>query len=443
MSVETFRQKIASASTTLASSTATIKANGDATRSLTQRMGGLASKFTSWLTVSQAVMYSVQAIRNMVNASIELDTAMTELKKVTDESDATYNRFLENASSRASELGASLSDVVNATADFARLGYNIEEASSLADAATVYKNVGDGIEDISQASESIIATMQAFGIDASNAMSIVDKFNEVGNNYAISSEGIGESLLRSAAAMKAANNTLDETIALTTAANTIVQDPEKVGTTLKTVSMYLRAAKTEAEQAGESTEGMASSVSDLREELLQLTGGKVDIQLDENTFKSTYQILKELSAVWDDLTDITQANITEMVGGKRNANVVSALLENFTIAEESLKTSQNAAGSAMKENEKFLDSVQGKIEIMKASFEALSANVMSSDMLKFFVETATAALNLANGITNVVDAAGGLKTVLIAVAGIVATMKADALITLVTTKLPNGIKKLI
>ena len=73
--------KIASASTTLASSTATIKANGDATRSLTQRMGGLASKFTSWLTVSQAVMYSVQAIRNMVTASIELDTAMTELKR--------------------------------------------------------------------------------------------------------------------------------------------------------------------------------------------------------------------------------------------------------------------------------------------------------------------------------------------------------------------------
>ena len=88
---------------------------------------------------------------------------------------------------------------------------------------------GDGIEDISEASESIIATMQAFGISASDAMSIVDKFNEVGNHYAISSEGVGEALLRSAAAMKSANNTLDETIALATAANTIVQDPEKVG----------------------------------------------------------------------------------------------------------------------------------------------------------------------------------------------------------------------
>lgn len=229
MSIDAFKQKVASANTTLASSTATIKANGDATKTLSERMGGLASKFSSWLTVSQAIMYSIQAIRKMVSASIELDTAMTELKKVTDESDATYNKFLENAESRAKKVGASLSDVVTASADFARLGYDIEDASKLADVATVYKNVGDGIQDISEASESIIATMQAFGIGADEAMSIVDKFNEVGNNYAISSEGVGEALLRSAAAMKAANNTLDETIALATAANTVVQDPEKVG----------------------------------------------------------------------------------------------------------------------------------------------------------------------------------------------------------------------
>lgn len=46
--------------------------------------------------------------------------------------------------------------------------------------------------------------------------------------------------------------------------------------------MYLRAAKTEAEAAGESTEGMAESVSKLREELLKLTGNKVDIMIDED-----------------------------------------------------------------------------------------------------------------------------------------------------------------
>lgn len=80
--------------------------------------------------------------------------------------------------------------------------------------------------------------------------------------------------------------------------------------------MYLRAAKTEAEEAGESTDGMADSMSELRQEILDLTGHKVDIQIDEDTFKSTYQILKELSEEWDNLTDISRANILELIGGK-------------------------------------------------------------------------------------------------------------------------------
>ena len=88
--------------------------------------------------------------------------------------------------------GATIADTVTASADFARLGYTLDEAAQLADAALVYKNVGDGIEDVSQASESIISTMKAFGIEAENAISIVDKFNEVGNNFAISSEALAK-----------------------------------------------------------------------------------------------------------------------------------------------------------------------------------------------------------------------------------------------------------
>lgn len=199
---------------------------------------------------------------------------------------------------------------------FARLGYSIDEASEVADAAIVYKNVGDGIEDINAASESIISTMQAFGYETSDAMLIVDKFNEIGNNFAITSTGIGEALLNSAAALDSANNSLDQSIALITAANTTIQDASKVGTALKTVSMYLRAAKTEAEEAGESTDGMANSVSELQEELLSLTGGKVNIIADNGNFKSTYEILKDLASVWDELSDISQANILEMIGGR-------------------------------------------------------------------------------------------------------------------------------
>lgn len=441
ISVDEFQRRLAGLRTSFAESSNAIKSAGENTKTLSERVGGLAAKFTSWLTVSQIVMKLYSSLKKMVSAVIDIDTAMTELKKVTDETSTVYAKYLDDASVRAKKLGATIADTVTASADFARLGYTLDEAAQLADAALVYKNVGDGIEDVSQASESIISTMKAFGIEAENAISIVDKFNEVGNNFAISSEGVGEALRRSASALAAGNNTLDESIALITAANSVVQDADVVGTTMKTVSMYLRAAKTEAEEAGESTEGMANSVSELREELLALTNGKVDIQIDENTFKSTYQIMKELAGVWGELTDITQANILEQIGGKRNANVVSSMLENFNVAEDVVKTAANSAGSALKENEKYLNSINGKIAEFKATFEELSMTLIDSDFVKQVIELGTGLLDVLNVLAKVIDKVGGLNTVLYVTVGILATIKADAIKTFLVTTLPGAIAK--
>ena len=441
ISVDEFQRRLAGLRTSFAESSNAIKSAGENTKTLSERVGGLAAKFTSWLTVSQIVMKLYSSLKKMVSAVIDIDTAMTELKKVTDETSTVYAKYLDDASVRAKKLGATIADTVTASADFARLGYTLDEAAQLADAALVYKNVGDGIEDVSQASESIISTMKAFGIEAENAISIVDKFNEVGNNFAISSEGVGEALRRSASALAAGNNTLDESIALITAANSVVQDADVVGTTMKTVSMYLRAAKTEAEEAGESTEGMANSVSELREELLALTNGKVDIQIDENTFKSTYQIMKELADVWGELTDITQANILEQIGGKRNANVVSSMLENFNVAEDVVKTAANSAGSALKENEKYLDSINGKIAEFKATFEELSMTLIDSDFVKQVIELGTGLLDVLNVLAKVIDKVGGLNTVLYVTVGILATIKADAIKTFLVTTIPSALAK--
>lgn len=395
------------------------KRAGAMAESAGQKFARMVGEKIGWTVVTVGLLKVRQALSQVYTNVVELDTAMTELKKVTDETDETYRKFMDSAANRAKTLGATMSDTINATANFARLGYSLSDSADLADASLVYKNVGDGIATIDEASESVIATMQAFGIAAQDAMTIVDKFNEVGNNFAISSKGVGDALLRSAASMNAANNTLDETIALAAAMNTVVQDPEKVGTTLKTVSMYLRAAKTEAEDAGESTDGMAESVSKLRDELLKLTNNKVDIQLDENTYKSTYQILKELSGVWNQLADITQANILEKLAGKRNANAVSALLENFTVAENALIDSQNAAGSALAENEKYLDSINGKMDQLRATWEQLSANILNSSLIKGLVDALRNILDAFNKLDEATNGTSSTLLLLSAAAGVV------------------------
>lgn len=375
-----------------------------------KKTGEIATYFTG----ANLVYETVAQIKQGITYVREIDAALTELKKVTDETDETYKRFLQDASKTAGQIGSTVKDFTNATADFARLGYNIEQASDLAKAASVYYNVGDDLSDIGEASDSIISTMHGFGIEAENAMNIVDKFNEVGNNFAISSSGIGQALLRSASALSEAGNTIDESIGLITAANSVVQNPESVGTAMKTLSLRIRGAKVELEDAGEDVDGMANSVSELQKKLLALTGGKVNIMLDGNTFKNTTEILREMSTVWDDMTDVNRASALELLGGKRQANVLAAVIKNFDMVEEAIKTSSDAAGSAERENEKYLNSIQGKVDQFNNAAQTMWMNFINSDAIKFVVDLGTNLVKIADdlGLVGTALAALGIKTVL-------------------------------
>lgn len=330
---------------------------------------------------------TIRGLKDMYSNVVNIDSAMTELKKVTDETDSAYSSFLTNASKRSVELGTTITDYVNSTANFARLGYSMADATQLSEVANIYSVVGDEISGIDEASSSVISTMQAFGMQANDAISIVDKFNEVGNRFAISSGGIGDALTRSASSMAAANNTLDETIALITAANTVVQDAPRVGNAFKTISMRIRGATTELEEAGLETDGMAESTAKLQAEIKALSG--VDIMLDKNTFKSTYQIMDELSQKWKDLTDIQQASITELLAGKHQGNVMASLMENFDIARQALDVSMNSEGSAMQEHEKYMESIEAKVNQLKAAWEGLSNSFLDSGFIKGAIDGLT------------------------------------------------------
>ena len=353
--------------------------------------------------ITMAALHKMQdALRLVYQNVVEIDTAVTELRKVSEYTGKSLEEYMGRAAEQAQKLGVSISDYVNSTADWKRLGYSDEDAENLATYSTLLKNVGDNIDDVNTSSSYLISTLQGFGLLADQAEDVVNKIDAVANTQPVTAKDLGEILTRSSAAMSAANNTLEETIALGTAANSVLQDADSVGTMMKSLSMYLRAAKSDAENAGIEVDGMANSVSELRSELKSLTG--VDIMLDSKNFKSTYQIMKELSQVWSGLSDVTQANVTEMIGGKRNANAVSAILNNFDVAESAMESAANSANVAWEENEKWLDSIQGRLGQLDASFQVLSQDVLSSDLVKSGVSFLTSVVKLLDKIINLTGA---------------------------------------
>lgn len=138
------------------------------------------SKFGGWSIVTRSFTKVISTMKQAVTAVKEVDAAMTELRKVTDLSERQYTSLYNNMVKMSGQIGSKLSDVITSVGDFSRLGFSASEALNLSEAALVYFNVGDQLENINEATESLISTMKAFGIEASNAMSIVDMFNEVG-----------------------------------------------------------------------------------------------------------------------------------------------------------------------------------------------------------------------------------------------------------------------
>lgn len=343
----------------------------------------------------------------------ELDAAMTEVRKVSNATEGQYKSFRNTISSTAKEIATTNKELLNSSADFLRLGYSLDQASDLAKNATLFVNVGDGV-DITEATEDMITAMKAFDIQAEDSIKIVDDYNQIGNQFALSATDIGEAMKRSASALETGNNSFEESIALITAMNEIVQNSENTGNTLKVFSLRLRGAKAELEDMGEDTDGLCESTSKLREQLKSLTG--VDIMLNDNTFKSTTQIVKELGATWDKLSDSSQAATLELVAGKTRANNVAALLKNYQKIDDVMESLGDAEGSALKENAAIVDSIDGRIKVLSATAEDFWQKFIDTDLVKDTISSLSGILNL---LTKIIDKVGLLPTLLTPIGAII------------------------
>ena len=280
---------------------------GSSTWADMKRAFGQIAQFTGMYYILQNTM--MQFPSKVVSAVREVNAAQIELRKVSNASDTELKNYWDEATASAQKYGATVSDVISSTADWSKLGYNLEDAKKLSDATTLYQRVGDNMTQ-ETASQSLVSTLQGYNMQASQAESIVDKLNEVANNFAIGSDGIGDALQRSAASFNASHTSLSKSIALITGTNTTLQDPDKVGNMWKTVSARLRGSESELSEMNEDTDGLITSTSKLQAKVKALTGG-FDIMQDKDTYKDIYDIVVGIGERWSSLSDINRADLHE------------------------------------------------------------------------------------------------------------------------------------
>ncbi|SDW46920.1 Phage-related minor tail protein [Lachnospiraceae bacterium KHCPX20] len=378
------------------------------------------SYYFSWMGIMDFFRKGFETIK-------EFDSALTEMQKVSNESLNTLKEYQSTSFDLGSAIGTTGLQIQQSTADWQRLGESLTEASKSAQASNILFNVSE-FSSIDEATQSLVAMSSAYEDVSKNIdkMDIVDKLNQVGNDFSISTDGIATALQDSASSLKTAGDDIDESIALITAGNTVTQDPEKVGSGLRTISLRLNGTtldKKALEEAGEDTDGMIETQSKLRKSIMAAT--KVasndykgfDIMDENGNYKSTYQKLLGLSDIWKEIKEhdkesgTNNANfILETIAGKNRSNIAASILDNPEILKNAYQESKNSKGSALRENEKQMESIEGHLTKLSNAWQKMWASASNRNTINNI-------LNFSTAIVNLISKVGLLKTSLITAFG--------------------------
>lgn len=353
-------------------------------------------KFVQWIGVTGTVMRGIQIGKDMIQDVKDLDDSLLELSKVSDLSASGLEKVTEQAYELGEKVARTGREVIDATTEFKRAGFDMQQSMDMAESAMVMTNVAENITDTADAAGTLISVLKGFNMDASETMTIVDKINQVSNTSPIGFDNIAEGLERTAGTMAQSGNTIDQTIGLITAGYAQLRNVEKVSTGLITLSARLRGV----DEEGETIDGLSAK--------LQEDFGKIGVAIEnaDGSLRSIYEIAQDYSKVLPTLSDKQKQYYAELAAGKRQVTVWNAITQQFQDAEYAVNQSINSQNSALDENQKKLDSIGGHVKSFESAMEHLSSTVVESDLIKFFVDLGTTGVKAIDGLVNALTPLG-------------------------------------
>lgn len=337
--------------------------------------------FSRFKVLDVAGDFIASGIQNMANAwkdtVIETDAAITDLGKVY-EGNLTgkyLKNYLTDVLEVAKGTGQSSVDIIQGTTKAIQSGIkDMDDALVFARQSAIFSNVGDVTQE--QADTALTSIMSAYGgvenslkpvreqvqgmgKDYNTLTKFMDLANYAGNKYAVTTADIGEALQVSASALQTNGVSMQEGTAMVVAMNEILQNANKSGNALKSISA-----------------GLAGVAVSSKDGTIQLTkSGKAlkeiaDIDVwDEKTgqIMNMYDVMEQLSTKWGDLSEAEQNALGTSIAGKTQLNAFNALLSNWDTARQYMKDYKEGLtiGSAEKENLRYLDSINGKWNVIK------------------------------------------------------------------------------
>lgn len=173
------------------------------------------TKFPIWLIASSSVFLPLQAMRDMTERVVELDSALISLQRVADAPLYQFEQTIEKSLVNVRELSGVTTEYLEILNEFARMDNTLSEAMDLANTAQIFTNISD--LNAKESVDALTAATLAFNIAKEDSIRIADTLNEVDNNYSITTKDLALSLNKAAQSSKTYGVSLEELVGYTTA----------------------------------------------------------------------------------------------------------------------------------------------------------------------------------------------------------------------------------
>lgn len=333
---------------------------------------GLVAKVSKWYLAQIPIRLLGQALQETKNAISEFDASLTEFKKVSDLGGDSLQDYVEKLGELGQEVGRTRAEMTDLATEFRKSGFSDEDAQTLSKVGAMYQNVADSEVSASKSAGFITSQLRAFNMEAEDGIQVVDKVNEVSNNFAVSSTNIADGMTKTSSAFASFGNDINETIALITAGTEILTNqPGKVAKGLRSVGAELVKIAGDTGQLGFKVNGVSESIQLVDSETGKLT--------------STYEVLDQLSTkYWDKMTEEEKTSLALKLGMKTQYETFTATINNWSQAQNAYTTALNSSGSAEQENARAMESLDKKANQLKATFSEI---VLGSGGLGNFSKT--------------------------------------------------------
>lgn len=337
----------------------------------------LYAKIAKWGIMTSVVYAPIKAFREALNTLKDVDTEMVNVQKVTDYSNKQMKELEENAYALASAYGRTADEITAMYTTFARAGYLGGQLDNMTELGTLLANIGDISQDT--AAKFLLAVDAAWKLNGSESelMTVMDGLNEITNKNAVDMEALTSGITVAGSVFAEAGESVQTFSALVGAGVAATQrSGSEISRGLRTIVMNIRQIKGETED-GELVDG--ESIAKASNALREYAGIST---MANGQLRESSAVLSDLAGKWDTLDTVAQSAIAEALAGKRQANILTALMGNWNVVEKMMQDYADGAGSALKENEIYLDSWEAKSKQLTASWTEFVSHLVETDTIK-------------------------------------------------------------